>query len=113
MKVIVKIIAVIIILNAASQVALASWRHFQLRDAAEQAVTFGAGQDPAAIKGGILRRAAELNLPVSEANVTVVRNGKYTSANASYTQAIELFPTYTYPYDFSFKVESTLLAGLK
>lgn len=113
MKIIVKIILVVVLLNAATHVALASWRHFQLRDAAEQAVTFGATQDPAAIKGSILRSAADLNLPLDADNVTVVRNGKYTSANASYRQQIELFPRYLYPYDFSFKVESTNMAGLK
>jgi hypothetical protein len=113
MKAVVKFIAVIVILNAATHVALASWRHFQLRDTAEQAVTFGASQDPGVIKGNILKRAAELDLPVSTNDVVVSRNGKLTTANATYTQAIELFPSYTYPYAFSFKVESNNLAGLR
>jgi hypothetical protein len=55
---------VVVILNAATHVALASWRHFQLRDAAEQAVTFGATQDPVAIKNNILKSASDLNLPL-------------------------------------------------
>ena len=113
MKVIIKIVVVAVLVNAATHAALASWRHFQLRDTAEQAVTFGHMQQPTELKGNILRRAVELKLPVKADEVHVMRNGKYTAADARYTQAIELFPNYTYPYPFSFKVESTMMAGLK
>jgi len=113
MKVILKLVVAIVIANAATHAALASWRHFQLRDAAEQLVTFGGMQQETEIKGTILKRAVELGLPVTANDVHVLRNGKYTAANASYIQPIELFPNYTYPYTFSFKVESTMLVGLK
>ena len=49
--------------------------------------------------------AVELELPVGPKDVTVKRQGTRTWADASYRQAVELFPNQEYPVDLSFSVE--------
>src|SRR5262245_3728536 len=113
MKTIIKLILIGIILNGVGRAGLAAWNYYELRDAAQQAVTFGAQSQPTEIRNEILRKAQELALPVPPDNVKVSRNGIRTQADLSYTQVIEVFPRVRYPMDLSFKVDAVSLTGLK
>jgi len=113
MKTIVKVVVAVVVLNAVGRVGLAAWNYYQLRDAAQQAVMFGAQEPPAEIQGRILKKAIELDLPVQAEAVVVQRQGIRTEAETSYTQSVEVFPRYRYPFTFSFSVEAVSLTGLK
>jgi hypothetical protein len=58
------------------------------------------------LQAEILRRAAELELPVEPQNVEVTRDGTRVRATASYTQQVEWFPRYKHPVDLSFTVDA-------
>jgi hypothetical protein len=60
----------------------------------------------------MLDKAVALNLPVASENIEVTRNGQVTMATASYTEDVEVFPSFTYPITFHFSVESLKLGGL-
>lgn len=113
MKAILKLIVTAIVLNAGARAGLATWNYYQLKDAAQQAVTFGGQEQPGQIQGHILAKAVELELPVDPAAVSVRRDGLRTEAEASYIQTVELFPSYEYPMEFSFSVNAVSLTGLK
>jgi hypothetical protein len=113
MKAIVKVIVVVAILNAVGRVGLAVWNYYELRDSAQETVTFGAHEQPSQLQSRILKKAAELYLPIKAEEVSVERLGLKTAARASYTQSIEVFPRYQYPFTFSFNVESISMAGLR
>ena len=106
MKTIIKLIIAAIILNAVARSAMAAWSYYQLKDAAQQTILFGAGATTSQLQEQILRRAAELEVPLPPGSVTVTRDGPRTRAEAAYTQQIELFPNYRYPFDFSFQVDA-------
>ena len=106
MKTIVKLLIVAAVLNATARTAMATWRYYQFRDAARQTLLFGAAATTAQLREEILRRAGELELPVDPQDVSVTRDGPRTMATAAYTEAVELFPRYSYPFDFSFAVEA-------
>jgi hypothetical protein len=105
MKTILKLLVAAIVINAAVRGAVAGLHYYQLKDAAQQAVLFGASDPTADIQQQIVARAQELRLPIRPDNVLVQRDGGRTWANASYTQQIEFFPNQKYPVDFSFSVE--------
>ena len=113
MKAIVKLVVALVVLNAVGRVGLAAWHYYELRDAAQQAVMFGAQEQPAQIQSRILKKAEELDLPIGAEGVVVQRQGIRTEADAKYTQSIEVFPRYQYPFTFSFNVEAVSLTGLK
>lgn len=110
---IVKIVVVVIVLNAVTRVGVASWNYYQLRDMADETVMFGGRESPAGIQNQIMKKANELGLPVTPESITVQRFGYKTQADGKYTQAIELFPSYVYPFTFTFRVESVSMVGLK
>jgi hypothetical protein len=106
LKTFIKLLIVAAIVNATVRAGLATWKYYQLKDSAEQIARFGAESSSTQLQLQIVERAAELELPVEEEDVTVRREGQRTIAEASYTQPIELFPSYEYPVTFSFSVDA-------
>lgn len=105
MKTFLKLLVAAIAINAAAHGGLAAKRYFEFKQAAQEAVLFGATTPVDDIRQVILGRAQLLNLPVVADDVTVNRQGGRTWADASYRQSIEWFPNQNYPVNWSFSVE--------
>ena len=102
---------VVALLNAVGHAGMAAWRHFQLRDQAEQLVLFGGATPTAEIADQIAQIAEELEVPVAPEDIVVTRQGPRTIAEAYYTVPVELFPRFFYPVDLSFMVEAFSVTG--
>jgi hypothetical protein len=111
-KTIIKILIAAAILNAAVRVGYAYAGFYQLEDAAQQLLTFGAQAQAGEIQRRMLEKAKELNVPLSPDDIEVKRDGLKTIASVAYTLPVEVFPNYKYPIDFEFSVNSVSLAGL-
>ena len=109
MKTIIKLLIVLAILNAVARAGLAAVRYYQFKDDAQQLVTFGSDATPNEIQNHILEKAEGLALPVTYEDISVTRDGISTIATASYTQAIEVFPRYQYPFTFQLTVTGIAL----
>ena len=105
MKTLIKLLIALAIMNAAARVGLASARYYQFKDQSQELVTFGGDAPLGELQNHILDKATALNLPVAFEDIEVVRMGQYTMATASYTQPVEVFPSYTYPMTFHFTVQ--------
>lgn len=112
MKTIIKLLIAAAIVNAAARVGMAAAHYYQLKDAAQELVTFGASAPLGEIQNRILLRAQSFSLPLAPGDVEVSRDGLRTTASASYTQEVEVFPNYTYPMNFRFSVSALSMAGL-
>jgi hypothetical protein len=108
-KTIIKLLITIALLNAVARAGLAAARYYEFKDEAQELVTFGGDATTNEIQNHIMEKAEELALPVNYDDVNVTRDGFRTTATASYTQPIEVFPSYQYPYTFSFSVEGLAL----
>jgi hypothetical protein len=113
MKTIIKILIAIAILNASARVGMAAASYYQLKDASQELLTFGAQASPGEIQNHIFQKAQGFNVPLEAEDVEVTRNGPRTTAKAAYTQDVEVFPSYMYPITFRFSVEALSMAGLK
>ena len=67
MKTFFKLLVVVIVLNAAVHGGLSAKRYFQLKQAAQEAVLFGAATPVTDIHQIIIERAQALNMPVVRA----------------------------------------------
>ena len=105
MKTLLKLIVAGFVLNACARGAQAAWDYYQLKDAAQQTVVFGADTSTNQLHEEIMRRATALKIPLAPENLEVTRDGPRTAARASYTQPVELFPSYRYPFTFNFEVD--------
>jgi hypothetical protein len=105
MKTILKLLLAAVVINAAVRGGLAAKRYFEFKQAAQEAVLFGADTPVTDIRQIIVERARALNLPISTDDVKVNRQGGRTWADAAYRQSIEVFPNQQYPVNWSFSVE--------
>jgi len=114
MKTVLKLLVAIALLNAVARGAIAQWNYYQLKDSAQQLITFGADASPEQLQGEIVEKASELDIALDADDVQVTKDGLRSSAEVSYTQPVEFFPSYKYPMKFSFIVDTLAIrAGTK
>ena len=106
MKTILKLLVAAIMVNAAVHGGIAAMHYYRFKEAAQQAVLFGAAATTTDIRSQIVERGRELQLPIAAENVIVQRLGGRTWADAAYSQQVEFFPNQKYPVPFSFSVEA-------
>jgi hypothetical protein len=106
LKTIIKLLIAAIIINGCVRCGLVAWRYYELKDATQQMLTFGARQPTETLQMEIQSKASELALPVTADDITVQREGNRTAATVKYRQPVELFPRYTMPVDLDFSVDS-------
>jgi hypothetical protein len=110
-KTIIKLLIALAVINGAARVGLASARYYQFKDQSQELVTFGADAPPGEIQNHILDKATALDLPLEFEDIEVTREGQYTRATASYTEPVEVFPSYIYPMTFHFTVQGINLGA--
>lgn len=112
MKTVIKIVIALALANAVVRTGLVALDYYQLKDAAQQELTFGERVPQADIVNRVYAKAEELEIPLGPESVEFDRDQDRTIMSVSYTQPIELFPSYIYPAELSFRVEARTLRGL-
>ena len=117
MKTIIKIAIVLALANAVVRAGLVAMDYYQLKDAAQQEVTWGDRATPAQLAQNVLEKAAEFDVPLDAENVEASRNKDLTVISVGYTQPVEIFPAFIYPViypvELSFEVQARTMTGLK
>ena len=113
MKTIINLLIALAIMNAVARAGSAAWDYFQLKDATQQLIVFGAGVSTDQITYLILDKAVELDVPLERENIDISRVDDRTIVYLSYTKPVEFFPRFVYPLDLSFTVEARALNPFK
>ena len=71
MKTVLKLLIAVALLNAVVRGADSAWNYYQLKDAAQRALLFGAQASSKQIHGQIMERAVELRVPLMPEALTV------------------------------------------
>jgi hypothetical protein len=110
-KTLLKLIVVLIVINGAYHFGMSEYRYSEFTDGTHAILAVGASTPVDQVKEQILKKAADLNLPVLPDRVEVTRGipTNRTSVKVSYHTDIEVFPGYKYPRDYSFTDEITAL----
>jgi hypothetical protein len=117
MKTIIKLAIALALVNAAVRGGMVAMAYYQLKDAAQQEVTWGGRIPPAELARHVLEKAAELDVPLEPDGIEARRNEDVTVISVAYTQPVELLPPFVYPVvypvDLEFEVQARTMAGLK
>ena len=111
MKTVLKLVIAVALLNAVVRGADAAWNYYQLKDSAQQTLLFGARSTSAQLHEQIVATAMGLKVPLQPEDLSVRLVGTRRVAEGSYTQNVELFPSYLYPINFSFVVEAAAIGA--
>jgi hypothetical protein len=109
MKTVLKLVIAIALLNAVVRGADSVWNYYQLKDAAERALLFGAQRTSQQVHQQIMERALELQLPLNPEDLKIRWATGRRIAEAAYTQQVEFLPNYPYPIQFSFNVNTVVV----
>jgi hypothetical protein len=104
MKTLLKLIVVLLILNAAYRVGTAYWTHYQFQDSIQQMAQFAEHAAPDDLRTRILEQAGTLGVPIDPDHLSVTRGNRRIDIDGSYVRDLELLPRFTRRWDFSIHV---------
>jgi hypothetical protein len=99
-------------LNGVGRVGHAYLKYYQFRDAATERLRFSARTPTATLHEQMMEKAGKLEIPIQWDQLVATRDGTVTVIEASYVQAVELLPIYSYPITFQFQVEESFEGDL-
>jgi hypothetical protein len=105
-KLILKLAVVAIVANLVWHLMTAYTAYYKFKDAVQQTTQFGNDKSLPQLKKRILQLAAEYDLPIGEDDFTVTRESFHTITDGSYTRPIDLLPSYTRPWTFTFHIDT-------
>ena len=95
-KTVIKLALVALVANATWHLFGAYSPHFKFKDAVQDAD----------LRQRILDSAAQFEIPLAAADLSVTHQDKHTSVELSYTRMVDLAPGFTYPWPFSLSVDT-------
>lgn len=103
-------------LAAAALVANAAWRvgttyvtFYKFQDSIAEASQFGGDKSEDQLRQTILDLAVQYDIPLAESSFTIRRQEDHTYVEGWYTQPIEVFPGYRYPWPFRWSTDTLTL----
>ena len=109
LRTLVKLVLVALIINAAWQLFSVYWSHFKFVDAVQATTQFRGQKSEEQIRSRILELAAELDVPVSDENLTIQGTRSHTTVDGTYTRPVKLLPGYIYPWRFTLHTDTNTL----
>jgi hypothetical protein len=106
MKIILKLAIVAVIANATWHAFVPYSAYFKFKDAVESASQYGYDKPDDDLRAKIIELATQHDVPLTREGFTLKRDEKHTIIDGSYTQQIELFPGFQYPYTFSWHIDT-------
>jgi len=105
-KSLLKLIAAALVANATWHLFVVYSAHYRFRDAVEAAAQFGVSQSDAQLGARVLELAAQYDVPAAPGSFMVQRANKHTLIDGAYTRRVDLFPGFSYPWSFSWHVDT-------
>jgi hypothetical protein len=112
-RTLLKLAVVALLANAAWHVFGAYSPNYKLQDGIQYAALNRGQLSDDALKDKILEIAAQFEVPVTAADVSVTHRDTHTLVDLSYVRPVDLAPGFRYPWPFSMHVDVLSLTSLK
>lgn len=84
--------------------------HFKFRDGVQYAAQYRGESSNGDVQRKILELAAQFDVPLNAADVSVTLDDKHTTVALSYVRPVDLAPGFTYPWPFSLHIDTFTIA---
>jgi hypothetical protein len=105
LKTLLKLLLVVAVINGSYQAGMAELNYSRFQDAIRSILALSTKTTVEEVRERVLKRAAELDLPVSPERLEISRAGVTTSLKLSYHVDVAVFPGIKYPRDYSISEE--------
>ena len=110
-RTLLKLACVALIANATWHMFGAVSPHYKFKDGVEYAVQNGGDSSDDALRDKILSLAAQFDVPVTQADVSITRSpDRRPIVDIAYLRRVELAPGFTYPLPLSIHVDTFVKA---
>ena len=106
MKAILKLALVALVANATWHLWGAYSAHFKFKDAVQSMTQFSSDKSEQDVRERILYFAMQYDVPLTDASFTVTRREAHTIVDGAYTRPVDLAPGFTYPWPFSWHIDT-------
>ena len=100
-KLVIKLVIVALLANAAWRVGNAYLSFYRFKDAVTQASQFEPGRRRRGLRQKVLELAEQYDVPLTDDDFTVTRDEHRTRIKGSFKEGIQLVPACPYPWPFS------------
>ena len=104
-KLIIKLAIAALIVHGSWRAGTVFLRYYNFKDEVRTTVQFAGVKGESDIRNRILEIANSREVPLAEDHLTVRKEETHTVVDATYTERIEIVPTYFYPYEFKLNVD--------
>jgi hypothetical protein len=108
-KTVIKLVLLALVANATWHLYLAYAAHYKFRDAVEYAARNRGDRTDEQLHDYFMDVAADADVPIPAEAVVVTHIGMSTAVDVSYRRPVELLPSRTYPWSFSFRIDTYTL----
>jgi len=105
MKLIIKLLIVALVANAAWRIGSAYLSYYRFKDAVTEAAQFGRAKNDEQLRARVMELAQEYDIPLAENAVSVSRDINHTTIDASFERTIDVVPGYKRPFPFTMHVD--------
>ena len=113
MRLIIRLVVVALIANAAWRIGSAYMGYYRFKDAVKETTLFQTAKSEEQMKQRVLELASQFDLPLTEDDVVVRRDQGHTYVDGSYTRIIEIFPGYKRPWGFEVHIDTLNFEGIQ
>ena len=103
-RTLIKLVVVLVVLNALYRFGDAYWGHYQFEDSVQQLAQFSENATADDVRAKVLELARSQDIPLTTDNLTVTRVPRRIEVDGVYVRELALFPTYIKPWDFKLHV---------
>lgn len=104
MKTLLKLVVMAAILFATWRVGSVYWAHYQFEDAVKETAQFTDRNTVDQLSGKVLDLAQKMEIPLDADHLTVTRDQRRVTVDASYGRTVEVLPGFTRNFDFTLHV---------
>ena len=103
-RTLIKLVVVLVVLNALYRFGDAYWDHYQFEDSVQQLAQFSENATADDVRAKVLDLARSQDIPLTTDNLTVTRVPRRIEVDGVYVRELTLFPGYIKPWDFKLHV---------
>jgi hypothetical protein len=108
-RTLVKLAIVALLVNATYQLFNVYWAHYKFSDGVESATQFRGSKTDDQVRERILELASQLDVPVTDENLTIRTDAQHTIVDSTYVRPVELVPGFTYPWPFTVHTDTVIV----
>ena len=113
MKLLLKLVIVALIANAAWRVGSVYASYYRFNDAVQQTTLYRGEKTDDQLRDRIYELAADYDIPTADDPFTVRTENNHTLVEGNYKKPVQIVPGFTYDLKFDVNVDTFTLKGLK